>query len=99
VPSFDDELAFAIMEEELGRSLGEVFSSISEHPIAAASLGQVCRARHSTRSPTWGRPAIMHRLFSNGAFNRVRQFSYVPRAPAARHGDQVSNRSFTCRPS
>lgn len=43
VPSFDDEVAFAIMEEELGRSLGEVFSSISEHPIAAASLGQVCR--------------------------------------------------------
>ncbi len=41
MPSFDDDLAFAIMEEELGRNLGEVFSSISEHPIAAASLGQV----------------------------------------------------------
>ena len=41
MPSFDDDLAFAIMEEELGKSLGEVFSSISEHPIAAASLGQV----------------------------------------------------------
>ena len=48
MPSFDDELAFAIMEEELGRSLGEVFSSISEHPIAAASLGQVCSAGHPT---------------------------------------------------
>lgn len=42
VPSFDDAQAFAIMEEELGRPLAAVFSSISEHPIAAASLGQVC---------------------------------------------------------
>ena len=41
VPSFDDAQAFAIMEEELGRPLAAVFSSISEHPIAAASLGQV----------------------------------------------------------
>ena len=29
------------MEEELGRPIAQVFSSISEHPIAAASLGQV----------------------------------------------------------
>ena len=41
VPSFDDALAFSIMEEDLGRPLASVFSSISEHPIAAASLGQV----------------------------------------------------------
>ena len=33
--------AFQIMEEELGRPIAEVFSSISERPIAAASLGQV----------------------------------------------------------
>ena len=33
--------AFAIMEEDLGQPLGAVFSSISERPIAAASLGQV----------------------------------------------------------
>ena len=33
--------AFAIMEEDLGRPLEQVFSSISERPIAAASLGQV----------------------------------------------------------
>ena len=33
--------AFEIMEEELGRPIAQVFSSISERPIAAASLGQV----------------------------------------------------------
>ena len=32
------------MEEDLGRPLSEVFSSISERPIAAASLGQVYKA-------------------------------------------------------
>ena len=35
--------AFQIMEEELGRPIAEVFSSISERPIAAASLGQARR--------------------------------------------------------
>eukprot|EP00884_Botryococcus_braunii_P017323 jgi/Botrbrau1/4274/Bobra.0390s0014.1 len=44
VPPFPDEQAFQIMEEELGRPLGLVFSSISERPIAAASLGQVYKA-------------------------------------------------------
>lgn len=31
------------MEEQLGRPLEEIFSSISERPIAAASIGQVRR--------------------------------------------------------
>ncbi|KAK9785023.1 hypothetical protein WJX73_005206 [Symbiochloris irregularis] len=44
VPSFPDPLAFAMMEEDLGQPLGAVFSSISESPIAAASLGQVYKA-------------------------------------------------------
>ena len=33
--------AFEMMEQDLGRPIAAVFSSISEHPIAAASLGQV----------------------------------------------------------
>jgi predicted unusual protein kinase regulating ubiquinone biosynthesis (AarF/ABC1/UbiB family) len=44
VPSFPDAEAFASIEAQLGVPLGEVFSSISESPIAAASLGQVYRA-------------------------------------------------------
>ncbi|KXZ42117.1 hypothetical protein GPECTOR_201g367 [Gonium pectorale] len=44
VPPFPDTVAFAIMEEQLGRRLEEVFSSISERPVAAASLGQVYKA-------------------------------------------------------
>ncbi|PRW32613.1 putative aarF domain-containing kinase chloroplastic isoform A [Chlorella sorokiniana] len=44
VPPFPDEQAFALIESSLGRPLGEVFSSISERPVAAASLGQVYKA-------------------------------------------------------
>ncbi|KAF6265079.1 ABC1 family-domain-containing protein [Scenedesmus sp. NREL 46B-D3] len=36
--------AFAIIQEQLGRPLEAVFSSISEQPVAAASLGQVYKA-------------------------------------------------------
>jgi len=45
VPAFPCDQAFAIMEEDLGRPLADVFSTISEKPIAAASLGQVYKAR------------------------------------------------------
>lgn len=41
VPPFSDEEAFAIIQQQLGRPLEAVFSSISEQPVAAASLGQV----------------------------------------------------------
>ncbi|GLI61835.1 hypothetical protein VaNZ11_004341 [Volvox africanus] len=44
VPPFPDSVAFSIMEEQLGRRLEDVFSSISEKPVAAASLGQVYKA-------------------------------------------------------
>ena len=44
VPAFPSDQAFAIMENELGVPLTEVFSEISPEPIAAASLGQVYRA-------------------------------------------------------
>lgn len=40
-PSSSPPQAFALIESSLGRPLGEVFSSISERPVAAASLGQV----------------------------------------------------------
>lgn len=44
VPAFPNEQAMAIIEGSIGRPVGEVFSSISAEPVAAASLGQVYRA-------------------------------------------------------
>lgn len=44
VPPFPDQEAFAIIESQLGQPLEEVFSSISDKPVAAASLGQVYKA-------------------------------------------------------
>jgi len=44
VPSFPDEQAFGIIEDNLGMKIGDIYSQISSQPVAAASLGQVYRA-------------------------------------------------------
>jgi predicted unusual protein kinase regulating ubiquinone biosynthesis (AarF/ABC1/UbiB family) len=44
LPSFDNEIAFEIIEQQLGRAVDEAYLEISPNPIAAASLGQVYRA-------------------------------------------------------
>ncbi|XP_062165367.1 protein ACTIVITY OF BC1 COMPLEX KINASE 1, chloroplastic isoform X1 [Alnus glutinosa] len=44
VPPFPNQVAFNIIEEELGQPLEALFSKISSQTIAAASLGQVYRA-------------------------------------------------------
>lgn len=45
LPPFPNDIAFGIIERELDRSVDEVYKQISPHPVAAASLGQVYRAR------------------------------------------------------
>ncbi len=48
LPPFDNAIAFRFIQEELGQSPQELFAEISDHPIAAASLGQVYRGRLHT---------------------------------------------------
>jgi predicted unusual protein kinase regulating ubiquinone biosynthesis (AarF/ABC1/UbiB family) len=45
VPPFPNDVAFAIVERELGESLDKRFASVESEPIAAASIGQVYRAK------------------------------------------------------
>lgn len=48
LPPFEDAIAHTIIETQLGRTISEIFSEITPEPIAAASLGQVYRARLHT---------------------------------------------------
>lgn len=45
LPPFSNAIAFGIIEQELGLTPEEIYSFISPDPVAAASLGQVYRAR------------------------------------------------------
>lgn len=45
LPPFSNAIAFDIIETQLERSIEELFKEISPSPVAAASLGQVYRAR------------------------------------------------------
>ena len=48
VPPFDNEIAFARIEKELGGKINEFYKEFELQPVAAASLGQVYRARLHT---------------------------------------------------
>lgn len=45
VPRYANELAFATVEEELGTPFEDVFELVGTEPVAAASIGQVYKAR------------------------------------------------------
>ncbi|MFN9175632.1 MAG: ABC1 kinase family protein [Synechocystis sp.] len=48
LPSFDNEVAYGFIEEELGAPASEIYAELSAQPIAAASLGQVYKGRLKT---------------------------------------------------
>ncbi len=45
LPPFDNQIAFRIIEKQLDRTIEELYRDISPQPVAAASLGQVYKAR------------------------------------------------------
>eukprot|EP00536_Pseudo-nitzschia_multiseries_P004739 jgi/Psemu1/237901/estExt_Genewise1.C_810031 len=63
VPSYDSKVAFATIERELGKPVDELFSEITPEPVAAASLGQVYKAKLRATGETVAvkvqRPAVL----------------------------------------
>lgn len=45
LPPFPNRIAWDLIETELGQPLGDLYAEISPEPVAAASLGQVYRAK------------------------------------------------------
>lgn len=45
LPPFPNEIAFRFIEEELGARPDQIYAELSDHPIAAASLGQVYKGK------------------------------------------------------
>ncbi len=45
LPPFPNEIAFRFIEEELGDSPDQIYAELSDHPLAAASLGQVYKGK------------------------------------------------------
>jgi len=63
VPSYDSKIAFATIERELGKPINELFSEITPEPVAAASLGQVYKAKLKSNGDSVAvkvqRPAVL----------------------------------------
>ncbi|MEM1238391.1 MAG: AarF/ABC1/UbiB kinase family protein [Cyanobacteria bacterium P01_H01_bin.26] len=48
IPPFSNAIAFRLIQEDLGQSPTDIYAEISPDPVAAASLGQVYKARLKT---------------------------------------------------
>lgn len=73
VPSYSSELAFSILKEELGKDVKEAYKSISEEPVAAASLGQVYKAE------TWEGEEVAVKIQRPGVLETVSLDLYLVR--------------------
>ena len=85
VPPFPTSEAFARVETELGRPVGEAFAEIDAEPVASASLGQVYRARMHTGEEVAvkvQRPNLREKVsFDIAVLGRITRF--LARFPAA----------------
>ncbi|MBT9312349.1 ABC1 kinase family protein [Leptothoe kymatousa] len=48
IPPFPNEIAFRLIQEDLGATPDDIYAEFSSHPVAAASLGQVYKGKLKT---------------------------------------------------
>lgn len=69
VKPFDNDTAFAILESELGKPIPEIFSNLSEMPVASASMGQVYRG---TLVASLGGTDVAVKIRRPGAYEKIK---------------------------
>ncbi len=69
VKPFDNQSAFCILESELGKPIPEIFSKLSEQPIASASMGQVYRG---TLVDSMGGAEVAVKVRRPGAYEKIK---------------------------
>ena len=85
VPPMPNEAAYAILRSELGVPLESLFRSIGPEPVAAASLGQVCRTEPLPRPSTALHGITRHYMASRGLPRPPAAFCGLPRPPTTTH--------------
>lgn len=79
VPSYDSGVAFATIERELGKPVNELFEEITPEPVAAASLGQVYKAKLKKKNERRRRRSRRESAETGRARNGVARFVFSER--------------------
>lgn len=69
VKPFDNELAYSILEEELGKPIPDIFLTLSEKPLASASMGQVYRG---ILNDSYGGKEVAVKIRRPGAYEKIK---------------------------
>jgi predicted unusual protein kinase regulating ubiquinone biosynthesis (AarF/ABC1/UbiB family) len=91
VPPFPTYLAMQMIEEDAGRTVGEIYESISPEPVAAASIGQVYKA-----TLRGGGETVAVKILRPGTRPQVVLDLFILRAAAERLFDDFARKNLGC---
>ena len=91
VPPFPSEEAMQIIEEDAGRKVSDIFEFITPEPVAAASIGQVYKARLKK-----GGREVAVKILRPGTRPQVVLDLFILRAAAERFFDDFARKNLGC---